>query len=126
MSVRLMNLYSRGYKGMKRLEKAIEMNGSRIRAETADGWREGKGVLYPLRYRQNEWGSVAHQREGRSDSQRYLLFCAPELLEKCDYGCEIDFGNERYLLIWKDICRCRFGNYIKACLLRITEEEGNG
>ena len=101
----------------------MEKIGCWIRVQAKDGWREGKGVFYPMRYSQREWGGIIHTPEGISAEERYWLYCSSELLADSDYGSEIVQGNDRFLLVWKDRYDCRWGRYTKACLRRMTEEQ---
>lgn len=102
---------------------SIRKIGLPLRVRTENGWREGRGVLYPLRWEQTQWGSLSVQTEGIAQSLRYLLYCPHELLEGCGYGSEIVQDGERFVMIWKDDFVSRWGGYVKACLRKVTGED---
>ncbi len=110
---------------MEQLEGAIRQTGVEIYVETEDGLKKGIAVIYPMRYRQKQWGGVERNEEGRSDAKRYFMFCAPQLLEKADFGAYIYEGRNKYRLIWKDEFVCRIGGYVKACLRKVAEEKND-
>lgn len=108
-----------------RMVKGISRLGLTVRVQTADGWQEGRGVLYPLRQESSKWGSVTVCTEGVAQEQRYLLFCPRELLAGCQPGDEIVQDSRRFRLIWKDDFVCRWGSYVKACLRKMSEEDAD-
>ncbi|GEM_PF-6802185 len=98
--------------------------GCRVSVSDSSGIVQGRGVIYPLRYQQRQWGVVSQPAEGITQEQRFLLFCDNELLCNAGYGSVItDENGNRYRLVWKDDYTCTVGAYTKACMRRMTKEE---
>ena len=101
------------------MERAITKLGTPLSVETAQGLKQGRGLIYPMRYRVKQWGGVEQHPQGRTDPGRYLLFCDRELVKDADYGSLVFEGNSRYGVIWKDEYSCSMGGYARLCLRRM-------
>ncbi len=104
-------------------ESSFRKIGYRVFVENGPDAREGYAVIYPLRYSHDLWGGNETKSEGRTEINRYLMFCGRELLDGAEYGSAVSDGKNRYMLVWKDEYSCRLGGYIKAVLRKMTEEE---
>ncbi len=109
---------------MKELERAIERLGCTAYAESSEGIKKGRAVIFPARYEHSQWGAEEHLPQGRCDVKRYIMFCTRELLEFSDYGSRIYSGGDSFVLIWKDENIYDTGAFYKSCLRKITEECG--
>ncbi len=107
---------------MNELACAIGRIGCPVTVESREGLKTGKAVFYPLRFDQRQWGGLSRTDEGRQDMKRYQMFCGRELLEGSGYGSRIYAGNESYILIWQDEYEHPSGQYIRACVRKVTEE----
>lgn len=104
-------------------ESSFRKIGCRVSVENGSDIKKGYAVIYPLRYSHDIWGGNETKSEGRTEINRYLMFCGRELLVGTGYGSVISDGKNRYMLVWKDEYSCRLGGYIKAVLRKMTEEE---
>lgn len=100
-------------------EKAIERIGTKVLVEGSEGLVKGIAVLYPIRYRHKQWGNVETAANGRSDPERYIMFCAISLVENSKYGDLVFEGKNKYVIIWKDNYCCRLGDYARVCVRRV-------
>ena len=101
-----------------RIGRAIDAVGTKVTVCGESFQRNGKAVIYPLRYRQNRWGGVEVSREGLSKPGRYLMFCSKELADGLKRGDIISDDENRYLLVFMDEYCSRSGNYTRICMRR--------
>lgn len=103
-------------------EKAIVKIGTNVLVEGNEGLLKGKAVLYPLRLKQNKWSYTEVSENGRSDPERYIMFCAGELVRNSKYGDLVFEGKNKYVIIWKDDYCCKLGSYARVCIRRVKGE----
>ncbi len=101
---------------MNNIKNAIDKIGLNVSVETKCGTREGIAVLYPVRYDRNLFGGTENGIEGRTNPERYMMFCESRLLKNAEYGDVVYEGENSFTVLWVDEYESRIGKYIKACL----------
>lgn len=97
------------------LERAIERLGTEMTVEYGDESINGRGIIYPLRFRQH-WGETAHTQAGRTDPGRFILFCSRELSAFIGTGSVIRENGRSYIVVIKDEYCTRLGGYARICM----------
>lgn len=104
------------------LERAIERLGVKIAVEIGDITKTGRGLICPMRIMQKQWGGVEHIVQGRSEPQRYMLYCSRELTQGAGSGSIVSEGGSRYIIVWKDEYSTRLGGYSRICMRKADEK----
>ena len=79
---------------MRELERAVERLGRITYAESSEGIKKGRAVIFPARIRHRQWDEAEHLPQGRSGAKRYMMYCGRELLGLSDYGSRIYCGSD--------------------------------
>ncbi|MGN0471069.1 MAG: hypothetical protein ACI4GV_09180 [Acutalibacteraceae bacterium] len=104
-------------------KKAVDKIGTEVTVCTSNGTRKGNAVIYPVRYEKNSEGGIENTFEGRSEPDRYTMYCDSELMKYAKRGDRVNDGKNSYLILWIDEFSCRSGSYIKSYIRKVIEGE---
>lgn len=109
---------------MKNIGKnTMDKIGTDVSVFTSDGVKKGNVVIYPMRSNEKSDGGISGTYEGRTEPDRYIMFCEEELLKSAKRGDVITDGKNKYSILWIDEFSFRICSYMKACLKKLYDVE---